>query len=123
MRVPSVIVSLALILGAPVAAQTLPDTTYYCGVSSGGMIAHMGDIEIADGHYRGPAYDGAYGDWYRMKVTRAGTIVWGGPLGGFESEGSSVVSTQLKMDGTRPAFDILLQLASGNFLSISCVPT
>jgi hypothetical protein len=117
------IVSLALILAAPVAAQTLADTTYYCGVSSGGMVAHMGDIEIADGHYRGPAFDGAYGDWYRIKVTQDGTIVWGGPLGGFESEASRIVSTQLKGDPASPSFDVLLQLASGNFLSISCVPS
>ena len=109
-------------LGSPVGAEVLPDGTYYCGVSSGGMVAHMGDIEVSDGFYRAPAYDGAYGDWYRMKVTQAGTIAWGGPLGGFESEESTIVSTQIKLDGTRAAFDVLLQLASGNFLSISCVP-
>jgi hypothetical protein len=122
MRLLRTVAITAMALAQSAAAQTLPYGTYYCAMSSGGMLAHMGDIEIRDGYFRGPAFDGAWGDWYRMKVTRAGTIRWGGPLGGFESDASTVVSTQIKRDGPNPAFGILLQTANGTFLSVSCVP-
>ena len=107
---------------ALLAAQTLPNGVYYCGKSTGGMVFFMGEIELQDGFYRGPAFDGQFGDWYPVEMTPEGTLNWRGPLGGFESDTSRVVSTQIKSDGGRPAFDVLLQMASGNFMSISCVP-
>ena len=104
------------------AGQALPNQIYSCGKSTGGMVFFMGDIELRDGFYRGPAYDGKFGDWYLMEITLAGTVNWGGPLPGFESDISRVASTQIKSDGGRPAFDVLLEMASGSFMSISCVP-
>jgi hypothetical protein len=86
------------------------------------MVYFMGDIELRDGFYRGPAFDGQFGDWYPMDTTPEGTINWRGPLGGFESDYSRVVSTAIKSDGGNPAFDVILQLQSGNFMGVSCVP-
>jgi len=107
---------------APLTAQTLPNGVYYCGKSTGGMVFFMGEIELLDGFYRGPAFDGQFGEWYPVEITPEGTLNWRGPLGGFESDTSRVVSTQIKSDGGQPAFDVLLKMASGNFMSISCVP-
>ena len=107
---------------ATLTSLTLPNGVYSCGKSTGGMVFFMGEIELLDGSYRGPAYDGQFGEWYPMAITAEGTITWGGPLVGFEGDSSKVVSTAIKSDGGKPAFDVLLQLASGNFMSISCVP-
>ena len=41
-------------------------------------------------------------------------------MGGFDSDGNKNVSTVLKRDGDAAAFDIALQLKSGNFSTISC---
>ena len=104
------------------ATEMIPNGTYYCGKSTGGMVFFMGEIELRDGFYRGPAYDGQFGDWYPMETTTEGTINWRGPLGGFESDISRVASTAIKSDGGNPSFDVILQMASGNFMGISCVP-
>lgn len=101
-------------------AAELADGTYRCTL---GMNAHMGDIEIENGMFRGPAYDGEYGEAYPIEVTEAGTINWGGPLGGLSSGGNTVVSTVLKdAGGGRVGFDITIQLESGNFSTVSCSP-
>ncbi|HEV7251797.1 MAG TPA: hypothetical protein VGN97_01660 [Mesorhizobium sp.] len=116
-----VLAALALVgmAGQGLAAQ-LEDGTYRCTL---GMNAHMGDIEISDGAFRGPAYDGDYGEAYPLEVTDAGTINWGGPLGGLSSGGNTVVSTVLKdAGGGRVGFDIMIQLESGNFSTVSCSP-
>lgn len=101
---------------------SLPNGTYYCGISNGGMVFFTGEIELKDGFFRGPAFDGHYGEWYPMETTPEGAVVWGGPLAGFETDSARVVSTAIKSDGGNPAFDVLLQMENGRFLSNSCVP-
>ena len=107
-------------LSSAAAAANLPDATYRCEMYSGSMLMHLGDIEISGGSYRGPANDGNYGDPYPYELTDAGTINWGGPMGGFDSDGNQIVSTVLKRNGDAAAFDVTLQLKSGNFSTISC---
>jgi hypothetical protein len=118
----SAILAAALFASAAEAAE-LPDGTYSCELYSGGMIMHLGEIEIAGNRYRGPAYDGAFEGSYDFEVTDAGTINWGGPLGGFDLDGQTVVSTVLTdAGGNRTGFDVTIQLESGNFSTVSCYP-
>jgi len=120
----------ALSIGAAVAATfvttasaaQLPDGVYRCQMYAGNMMMHLGDIEIVGNTYRGPAFDGAYEGSYEYKLTDAGTINWGGPMGGFDSGGNTIVSSVLKRDGDRAAFDVTMQLESGNFSTVSCIP-
>jgi hypothetical protein len=113
--------SFALVAGAMTAsADNLLDATYRCEMYSGSTLMHLGDIEISGSTYRGPANDGNYGDAYDYELTDAGTINWGGPMGGFDSDGNTIVSTVLKQNGDRQAFDITMQLKSGNFMTVSC---
>ena len=103
-------------------AAELPDGLYRCEMYSGSMLMHLGDIEIAGSNYRGPASDGNYDGTFEFQLTDAGTINWGGPMGGFSSGGNTVVSTVLTGDAARPGFDIMIQLQSGNFSTVSCSP-
>lgn len=103
-------------------AASLPDGTYVCQLYSGGMTMNLGSIEISGNSYRGPAYDGNYEGSYPLQVTDAGTINWGGPLGGFEGEGQKVVSSVLTKDGNNTALDVTIQMPSGNFTTVSCIP-
>ena len=43
-------------------------------------------------------------------------------MGGFDSGGNTIVSTVPKRDGDRQAFDVTMQLESGNFSTVSCIP-
>ena len=107
-------------LAAPALGAELADGTYRCTL---GINAHMGDMEISGNSFRGPAYDGDYGDAYPLEVTQAGTINWGGPLGGLSSGGNTVVATVLRdAGGGRVGYDITIQLESGNFSTVSCSP-
>lgn len=114
----------ALAFGASSAAwaATLPDATYRCEMYSGSMLMHLGDIEVVGNTYKGPANDGNYEGTYEYELTSDGTINWGGPMGGFDSGGNTIVSTVVKDNGGSPAFDVMLQLESGNFSTISCSP-
>jgi hypothetical protein len=103
-------------------AAQLPDGVYRCQMYAGNMMMHLGDIEILGTTYRGPAFDGAYEGSYEYELTDAGTINWGGPMGGFDSGGNTIVSSVLKRDGDRAAFDVTMQLESGNFSTVSCSP-
>ena len=103
-------------------AAQLPDGVYRCQMYAGNMMMHLGDIEIAGNTYRGRAFDGAYEGSYDYELTEAGTINWGGPMGGFDSGGNTIVSSVLKRDGDREAFDVTMQLESGNFSTVSCTP-
>ena len=106
----------------PANAADLPDGTYRCEMYSGGMTMHLGDIEIDGTSYRGPANDGNYEGTYEFELTDAGTINWGGPMGGFDSGGNTIVSSVLAGDNDRPGVDITMQLKSGNFSTVSCIP-
>lgn len=103
-------------------AAQLPDGVYRCQMYAGTTTMHLGDIEILGNTYRGPAFDGAYEGSYEYELTDAGTINWGGPMGGFDSGGNTIVSSVLKRDGDRQAFDVTMQLESGNFSTVSCIP-
>ena len=124
MRPTSLALFLALAsISVPLArAAELQDGTYRCEMYSGTMIMHLGDIEIEGTSYRGPANDGNYEDSYDFELTDAGTINWGGPMGGFDSGGNTIVSSVLTGDAERPGFDITIQLQSGNFSTVSCIP-
>ncbi len=115
-------IAICLTLGATLSAAgaTLPDATYRCEMYSGNMLMHLGDIEVVGNTYRGPASDGDYGPAYKYKLTDAGTISWGGPMGGFDSGGNTIVSSVVKSGGDNLAFDIMMQLQSGNFSTLSC---
>jgi len=103
----------------PAASAELPDGRYSCWISS----MMLGQIEIEGGVYRGPAFDGKYEGDYPFELTEAGTINWGGPLGGMSSDGNTVVSTVLKDAGDgKIGFDITIQNSRGNFQTISCAP-
>jgi hypothetical protein len=112
--------SICMLLGSSFAAGAeLPDGVYYCSIS----MMHLGDIEISGDSYRGPAFDGKYTAEYPFEVTDAGTINWGGPLGGISSDGNTVVSTTLKnAGGGKIGFDIVIQNSRGNFQTVSCAP-
>lgn len=104
---------------ATASAQQLEDGMFICTLGS----MMLGQIEIADGMYRGPAFDGKFEDSYPIEVTEAGTINWDGPLGGLSSGGNKVVSTVLKnAGGGTIGFDITIQNERGNFQTISCSP-
>ncbi len=107
-------------ISLPSHAASLPDGVYRCSMYSGSMLMHLGDIEISGDSYQGPAYDGDYEGAYDYEVTDGGTINWGGPMGGFDSGGNEVVSTVLKRNGDDIAFDVMIQLESGNFSTVSC---
>jgi hypothetical protein len=113
--------SLAIIsISLPAHAATLADGTYRCELYSGTMIMHLGVIEISGDSYQGPAFDGNYEGVYPFEVTASNTINWGGPMGGFDTGGNKVVSTVLTRNGSDIAFDVMVQLESGNFSTISC---
>jgi hypothetical protein len=104
----------------PAFAGSLPDGAYRCQMYSGSMIMHLGDIAIRGNTYQGPAYDGKFAGTYAYRLNDSGTIDWGGPMGGFDSGGNRVVSTVFKRNGAEPAFDVTIQLKSGNFSTVSC---
>jgi hypothetical protein len=106
------------IVGAASAAD-LPNDVYHCTLST----FYLGAIEIEGSVYRGPAFDGNYDGDYPFQLTSDGVIIWGGPLGGVDSDGNVVVSTTLKdAGGGRFGFDIIIQNDRGNFQTISCGP-
>jgi len=117
--IPAAVAALLAALGpAPApAAAALDDGAYGCTIS--GMF--LGAIAIRGDSYSGPAYDGKWEAFYPFEVTDAGTINWGGPLGGI-SEAGTVVSTVLRQSFDRIGFDIMIQNERGNFQTISCAP-
>ena len=111
--------SLLLLSALPASAATLlPDGLYGCTISN----MFLGEIEISGGTYRGPAFDGNWGDSYPFEVTEQGTINWGGPLGGISAAGKVVSSVIGNAGGNRVGFDITIQNDRGNFQTISCLP-
>ncbi|MDB5523038.1 MAG: hypothetical protein JWM58_801 [Rhizobium sp.] len=117
---PKYLACAAVIFGAGnVYAAELPDGLYDCSISS----FRLGQIEISQGVYRGPAHDRNFEGDYPFEVTESGTINWGGPLGGISTGGNKVVSTEIKdAGGGRVGFDIMIQNERGNFQTISCSP-
>ena len=109
-------------LATPVLAAALPDGVYRCQMYSGTMMMHLGDIAIAGNSYQGPAYDGQYEGSYTYERTKKGTINWGGPLGGFDLDGNTVVATVVTGSGDTIGFDVTIELESGNFSTVSCSP-
>ena len=114
----SICITALLALSAQAAvAQDLADGRYGCTISS----YFLGEIEIAGGLYRGPAFDGKFGPDYPFDLV-GGTINWGGPLGGI-SDAGTIVSTVLgKTYGDRIGFDVTIQNDRGNFQTITCTP-
>ena len=109
-------------LATPAFAAALPDGVYRCQMYSGSMMMHLGDIAIAGNSYQGPAYDGQYEGSYTYERTKKGTINWGGPLGGFDLDGNTVVATVVTGSGDTIGFDVTIELESGNFSTVSCSP-
>ena len=120
--IPKAIILSALLPTLATAAHSseLPDGVYRCEMYSGSMMMHLGDIVIAGSTYQGPANGPDYGSAYEYELTNSGTINWGGPMGGFDSDGNTIVSTVLKKNGDQVAFDVMMQLNSGNFSTVSC---
>jgi hypothetical protein len=119
MRFALISVATALLAAAgSSAAAELENGMYACTLGS----MTLGDIWIKDGTYVGPSFD--EGDpAYSFELTDAGTINWGGPMGGMDSDGNSVVSTVLKdAGGGKAGFDITLQTGTGNFDTSNCSP-
>jgi hypothetical protein len=117
------IVALAVLISSPALAAALPDDTHSCNLYSGGMLMNLGSIEITGNSYRGPAYDGNYEGQYSYELTDGGTVNWGGPMGGFEGDGQKIVATVVTDAGSgQTGFDITIQMPSGNFTTVSCVP-
>ena len=113
----------AALFSTPTFAAALPDGTYTCNLYSGGMLMNLGSIEIAGNSYRGPAYDGNYEGQHPYELTDGGTVNWGGPMGGFEGDGQTIVATvQTDAGSGQTGFDITIQMPSGNFTTVSCVP-
>lgn len=110
---------LLIALSASASAVELPDGNYECWLSN----MMLGVIQIEGDTYRGPAFDGNYEGDHTFELTDAGTINWGGPLGGMSTGGNTVTSTVLKdAGGGRVGFDVQIQNARGNFQTISCSP-
>lgn len=107
-----------VLLTTTASAATLADGTYSCTIGT----AHLGDILIDKGEYAGPAYDGKYEQRYSFTVSDAGTIDWGGPLGGISAAGKIVSSVLTDAGGGRIGFDITIQNESANFQTINCSP-
>src|SRR5260221_14409091 len=84
--------ALALLV-TPASAAALPDGLYECAMDVGGSGMSVGDIEIKGQSYRGPAFDREFEGSYHFELTSGGVILWGGPLGGFRSDGNSGAST------------------------------
>ncbi|HEX2258087.1 MAG TPA: hypothetical protein VHG92_15570 [Afifellaceae bacterium] len=103
-------------------AGTLPDGEYDCSMSSGGMLMGLGTVEIAGSTFRGPAYDGQYGPAAPYDVGPEGVILWGGPFGGFDTEGHKVVSTVVVAENTsgRPFFRVTVETPRGTFQQFDC---
>lgn len=101
----------------PLAAQTLPDGLYGCYING----SFLGDIAIAGTTYAGPAFDGAFGDYYPF-TTASDTITWGGPLGGISAAGTIVSTVLTDAGNNRSGFDVMIQNPQGNFQMISCLP-
>jgi hypothetical protein len=117
-----VFVAAALVPAAfalPASGAGLQDGIFDCYIGT----AFLGNIKIENGTFAGPAFDGNYEGSYPVEVTGAGTINWGGPLGGMSSGGNTVVASVLKDRGHgRIGFDITLQNGQGNFQSVGCDP-
>jgi hypothetical protein len=122
MRAVALLVAVLAVTTTPALAATLPEGVYRCELYSGTMLMHLGDIAISNNSYQGPAFDGAFEGSFPFEVTDSGTINWGGPLGGFSTGGNTVVASVLTLNGTDTAFDITIQLESGNFSTVSCSP-
>lgn len=99
-------------------AVELEDGLYNCTIGS----FFLGQIRIENNMFSGPAFDQKFGESYPFEVTDAGTINWGGPLGGITADGNTVVSTVLGKAGDQIGFDITIQNSRGNFQTISCSP-
>lgn len=117
------VVAASSLIAVPASAAALPDGTYTCNLLSGTMLMHLGSIRITGNSYEGPAYDGNYEGQYGYEMTDAGTIHWGGPMGGFEGDGQTIVSSVMADAGNNQVgFDVIIRMPSGNFTAVSCVP-
>lgn len=103
-------------------AATLPDGPYDCSMYSGGMLMGFGTVEIAGATFRGPAYDGEYGPAAPYELGPEGVILWGGPFGGFDSDGYKVVSSVFGGEASpgRPIFTVTIQTPRETFQQIEC---
>lgn len=86
------------------------------------MLMGFGTVEIAGSTFRGPAYDGEYGPAAPYELGAEGVILWGGPFGGFDSDGYKVASTVLMPENTpgRPFFRVTIETPRGTFQQIDC---
>lgn len=115
--VAGIVAGAAALAAVPLAAQTLADGAYTCTIGS----FVLGDIDIRSGSFSGPAYDGAFGEYYPFQVTN-GTIAWGGPLGGISAAGTIVSSVLKDAGGGQVGFDVMIRNPEGNFQQVSCSP-
>lgn len=117
----SFIIALALttIAGATANAAQLKDGEYICRLNAR---MELGSVWIKGNSYVGPGRDRGAAS-HRFELTAAGTINWGAPMGGMDTDGNHVIGTVLKdAGGGRTGFDIQFQTQAGRTQIASCSP-
>lgn len=116
------LVGLAIALPAPPAlaqALRLEDGEYSCSLSP---TMKLGSIWIRGDSYVGPSRD-PNDTPHPFEVTDSGTINWGAPLGGLDTDGNHVIGTVIHdAGGGKTGFDIQFQTETGNTHIASCGP-
>lgn len=110
--------ALALATAAAHAAP-LMDGEYLCSLSP---TMQLGSIWIHGDSYVGPSRD-PNGEAHSFEVTDSGTINWGAPMGGMDTDGNHVVGTVIRDAGDgKTGFDIQFQTETGHMHVASCGP-
>jgi hypothetical protein len=102
--------------------RLLPEGGYACSLWSGGMLMVMGMIEVKDGRYRGPGFDGKYpGGWHAYDLSPDGAVIWTGKLGALDTDGNQVVSSVLTTGDSGQTFiRVLVKTDTGSTQTADC---
>lgn len=104
---------------APVLAANLADGEYLCSLS---RTMQLGSIWITGNSYVGPSRD-PNGEAHPYQLTESGTVNWGAPLGGMDTDGNRVLGTVLRDAGDgKIGFDIQFSTETGHTHVASCEP-
>src|SRR5206468_3449068 len=110
-------------LAAGVGASALPDGRYQCAMlSAGGQLMLFDMIEIKGLTFRAVT-DGQIGPTAPYKIDGTGVILWGGPFGNVESDGTKVVSSVYQGIEPRnhyPFFNVTIETGRNTFHQMSC---
>lgn len=117
--IAGVLLTSSAAFAARVGTVSLPDGEYLCSLNP---TMQLGSIWIHGDSYIGPSRD-PNGPSHPFRLTSAGTIEWGAPMGGMDTDGNRVVGTVLRdaRDG-RNGFDIQFQTETGHMHIASCGP-